>query len=335
MDSTRVFVYETTSADPHSADPALLLQGQAMLDAMVADLAKVHGVEVTAAAGIGATSPVVAPVRQAKQGRDESPVEFLRRHAAVHDLVWVVAPETGGLLSLLRATVTDDQWLGCSREAIDIAASKRATARHLRAAGIAAPLSLPSSLSAHRPGVREGFAGNWIVKPDDGCGATGARRHQDYAAALADFRERRNVVMEHWIDGEPLSLSLLCRGDETELLAINRQLIAFDDSGWLRFDGVTRARAITDEQAQAMSLLAAKVVQALPGLSGFVGIDVTWHPDQGPTVIEINPRVTSAYEGLSARLGRNLAGEIVAAHRHDATRRTVRRILDEKLNGCG
>jgi predicted ATP-grasp superfamily ATP-dependent carboligase len=38
------------------------------------------------------------------------------------------------------------------------------------------------------------------------------------------------------------------------------------------------------------------------------------HPRQGPVVIEINPRVTCAYRGLSASLGRNLALELLASH---------------------
>jgi predicted ATP-grasp superfamily ATP-dependent carboligase len=31
-------------------------------------------------------------------------------------------------------------------------------------------------------------------------------------------------------------------------------------------------------------------------------------------VIEVNPRATVAYAGLSARLGRNLAADVLAAH---------------------
>lgn len=66
---------------------------------------------------------------------------------------------------------------------------------------------------------------------------------------------------------------------------------------------------------QPLRRLAAQVARHVPGLRGFVGIDLVWHAHFGPVLIEINPRVTCAYPGLSARLGRNLAGEIVQAHR--------------------
>jgi hypothetical protein len=61
--------------------------------------------------------------------------------------------------------------------------------------------------------------------------------------ALADYVGRRSrheqAVMEPWIDGEPLSMSLLCGAGEVEVLAVNRQTISFDESGFLHFDGVT------------------------------------------------------------------------------------------------
>jgi predicted ATP-grasp superfamily ATP-dependent carboligase len=56
------------------------------------------------------------------------------------------------------------------------------------------------------------------------------------------------------------------------------------------------------------------VAKAIPGLRGFVGIDLVWHPRCGPVVIEVNPRVTCAYVGLSASLGRNLAAELLRDH---------------------
>ncbi len=63
----------------------------------------------------------------------------------------------------------------------------------------------------------------------------------------------------------------------------------------------------------ALTFVARDVVQAIPGLRGFVGIDIVWHEQRGPVVIEVNPRLTCAYIGLSAALGRNLAAELLRA----------------------
>ena len=316
---TRVFVYETISADPSCADAALLSQGRSMRDAMVADLAAVDGVAVTCAV-CGDGDPIAARVQAARRRPDEPPADFLRRQASLHDLVWVVAPESDGMLRALSLAVEEPQWLGCSPKAIEIAGSKRATALQLLAAGIAA--TEPLDAGPARSGAAAVRPGRWVVKPDDGCGAAGARRHDDYEAARFDFDSRRHqeedVVMELWIDGAPLSISLLCNSGRAELLAVNRQHIGVDGAGFLRFDGVSRDARTTVEAAvtaRALAALGQRVQAALPGLRGFVGIDVTWNPERGPVVIEINPRVTCAYEGLSASLGRNIAQEVLTLHR--------------------
>ena len=48
------------------------------------------------------------------------------------------------------------------------------------------------------------------------------------------------------------------------------------------------------------------MVTACPGLDGFIGIDVIL-TEEGPVVVEINPRVTTAYAGLRQALGLNPA----------------------------
>ncbi len=74
------------------------------------------------------------------------------------------------------------------------------------------------------------------------------------------------------------------------------------------------ARAIP--RRASLAGLAQRVAHAIPGLRGFAGIDLVWHPERGPVVIEVNPRVTCAYVGLSAALGRNLAAELLADRLH-------------------
>lgn len=333
----RVFVYETTSADPLCVDAALASQGRSMRDAMVADLAQLDEVAVSCAVRVPRDPSLPASVQPHCRVAGESPCDFLGRQAAAHDLVWVVAPETGAMLSSLRAAVPDRQWLGCSAQAIDIAGSKRATAALLRQAGIAATEPIDAEMpiaadtvpgdgsagsgaaggvgSGARPGVGSGA---WVVKPDDGCGAAAARRHPDFALALDDFlgrrRRREPAVLEPWIEGEALSMTLLCSAQDVELLSVNRQDIAVDERGSLSFGGVAIG-PVTGERGVELAALARRIGDALPGLGGIVGVDLTWHPVRGPVVIEVNPRVTCAYAGLSARLGRNLAAEMLAQHR--------------------
>jgi predicted ATP-grasp superfamily ATP-dependent carboligase len=141
--------------------------------------------------------------------------------------------------------------------------------------------------------------------------------HTSFDGALADLARRKRPgplgTLEPWVDGEPMSLSLLCGSGRTELLSINRQHIRIDDGGVLHYEGVQiGALALDDPRADVLRDTASRVAQAIPGLRGFCGVDVVWHPQCGPVVIEVNPRVTCAYMGLSAALQRPLASEIVA-----------------------
>ena len=288
-----------------------------MRNAMLADLALLDGVAVTCAVAASSDPQLLPGVHASCRPRGCPPQDYLRQEARLHDLVWVVAPETAGLLGGLRQMVADRQWLGCSSEAIAVAGSKQATAACLQAAGIATPVGIDSSNSSNSSNSGSDD-GAWIVKPDDGCGASGVRRHPGLAGALADRDERLRhdepATIERWVDGEPLSITLLCSAGCVEVLSLNRQRIHVDHDGRLSFDGVDIG-PVPFQRREQLAALASRIGCALPGLAGIVGVDLVWHPSRGPVVIELNPRLTCAYEGLSTLLGRNLAGEVLAQHR--------------------
>lgn len=308
-----LFVYEYLSgggldAVPGSVDAAgrseLLDAGLAMRAALLDELA---GPGVRYACGDGVEPLPTAPGAARRPRPGDTPLGFLRREAAAHDRVWVTAPESDGLLLQLAEAVEPARWIGSDRAAIRLCSSKRATLAHLAARGLATPLAFDA-------GARQ-----WVVKPGDGAGTQDTRRHAQRAAAQADLQQRRargaSATLEPWVDGEPLSLSLLCRDGAAELLSINRQRIAISEDGRLRDDGVLiNALALDDARAPVLARTAQAVARAIPGLRGFAGIDLVWHAQRGPVVIEVNPRLTCAFVGLSAALGRPLAAQILALH---------------------
>ena len=92
------------------------------------------------------------------------------------------------------------------------------------------------------------------------------------------------------------------------MLSVNRQHIRLEE-GRLHFQGVT-TNALPDPD-QRYADLALRVGTAIPGLWGYVGIDLI-DTEAGPVVLEVNPRVTVSYAGLHAMLGFNPAGKIMA-----------------------
>jgi len=308
---TRVFVYESLSAGglPAGMDAAVAAelrdQGQAMRDALAADLAALPDVLVSCASAPDALASLPVGVCAVTPVEGEYACDFVARESRGHDAVWVIAPETGGELAGLCEAVPTDRWIGCTTSAIRIATSKTATRMRLAAAGIAVPLALPP------------HEGAWVVKPDDGAGACATQVHPDYASAEAAARTRRaageDVALEAWVTGDAMSLALNVVGKNVRVLAINRQHISVTDDGVVALEGVDTAVEPTDGARGAeFAKLARALTAAIPGLAGYVGVDLVWHPQRGPVVIEINPRVTLAYVGLSAALGRNVAGEVLA-----------------------
>ena len=313
----RVLVCEYLSAGglmgaSETASDELLAMGTSMRDAIVADLLRAQVYAVTVATCARAAM-VPAPAVPVLTRADESVVDFVARQADRHDAVWVVAPETDGLLGQLQRCVDPARWLGCDAASIELASSKRATLAHLAQAGITTPLAFE-----HAPEIRR-----WVVKPDDGAGAVDTRVHASADAAWDDWTQRsrsgRAMAVEPWVDGEALSLSLLCRPGRTGLLSVNRQRVSIDADGLLRYAGVdVNVLPLADARGARLAALATRVGRALPGLRGFVGIDLVWHAQRGPVLIEVNPRVTCSYVGLSEALGRNLAIEVIEAHAQEA-----------------
>lgn len=319
---------------------ALIDEGRAMRDALVRDLRALDGVEVCHACSRFEIADSSSAHCMAAPG--ESMHAFVARVAREHDYAWIVAPECDGLLLDLHdavAAVGPERWIGCEREAIRIASSKRATAERLAAHGIAVTPALEPRDGASADAAR------WVVKPDDGAGALDTFVFDDFAAACAEYdaraAARRNPVLQAWVDGAPLSVSLICDGARAELVSVNRQRIGVKYSAQyatkpatkpadaaaaiVECDGVSvNAIGVASREGRVLDALAQRVVRALPGLRGFVGIDVVWEPVRGPVVIEVNPRLTLAYAALSrtsAALGAGLARAVLAAHRVPAARR--------------
>jgi tyramine---L-glutamate ligase len=310
----RVFVFEyLTGGGPVDGDQAhrraLREQGRQMRDAMVDDLLLAGDWAVTAATCRDVAAPPAGALPAVAQP-GEPVLAWLARQAARHDVVWAVAPETDDLLLRCRQAVPDRCWHGCDAASIALTSHKRATLDRLASFGLCTPLAFA------------GEATRWVLKPDDGAGTIDTTVHPNVHGALAAAAPfaQCGMTVEPWVDGDAMSLSLNCHAGSAELLSINRQHIRVDADGQVVFGGVEiDCLPLGSGTGRALAALAQRLLHAVPGLGGFVGVDLVWHAARGPVVIEINPRLTTAYVGLSARLGRQLAAELLAGRMADVT----------------
>jgi predicted ATP-grasp superfamily ATP-dependent carboligase len=302
----RVFVCEfiTGGGCAGTALPASLArEGGMMLSALVDDLLRLPGLEVSIAQDPRIDLKLPNAVRRTLL-RDADPWPIWQAMIKASDATWPIAPEIGGALERLSRTVLTGQrlLLGSGPEAIAVAASKSASARVLSAAGIAA-------IACYTPDDKPPASPQgWIVKPDDGAGSEDTCFFDDLNAARAYCRHtRNNSIIQAYVDGQHLSLSLLCRNGTCTLLSCNEQMIQRHE-GRLTLAGI-RVN-IPSALGHKLTELANAVARALPGLWGYVGLDIIL-AGEDLMVVDINPRLTTAYVGLHKLLDTNLAGAVL------------------------
>ncbi len=308
LEPFRVLVFEYITGGGMAntpVSPALSYAGDLMLNALLSDLSDSSGVEVVTTRdhrlGPPATQGTVYYVHSGDEFRGiwESLLQEV-------DAVWPVAPETDGILEQLSTDVIESgtALLNSRPEAVRTAASKCSTARLLRAHGIPVVDTWP--LSSVLPAAVE----RWVVKPDDGVGCDGLRLLDGGKRECEWFKtslEGRNYVAQPYVDGFATSLSILCRDGDACVLSANEQRVA-QIEGVFRLQGcVVGSDRVACEHYVS---LATEIAAALPGLWGYVGVDLI-ESVAGPQVLEVNPRLTISYAGLRRCLATNPASMVL------------------------
>ena len=303
----RIFVYEhvTGGGLADQALPASLArEGSLMLEAMVDDLITLGGMDIVVTRD-WRLGPMRKPARTLRVESGENLEVVLRRGLEEADAIWPVAPESDGVLERVCRFATDygTSVIGSTPEAIQIAASKSATSDILARHGIAVVPTYRTP--AEVPDEYEDL----VIKPDDGAGCVETLLFSR-TAALAWWSRHGSTrfVVQPYIAGGALSLSMLCAAGAADIISCNTQQVHPVD-GIFQFRGVI---VNADPAGRQTYLgLASAIAGAIPGLWGYVGIDLI-ETSTGPVVVEINPRVTTSYAGLAQALGINTAARILA-----------------------
>jgi tyramine---L-glutamate ligase len=302
-----LFVIEFITGGGLADEPlpgALAHEGEMMLAALLGEVGVLPGVQVTTTRD-RRLSPLSGRARCVTIEPSDDPFEVWGRCIEDADAVWPIAPETGGVLERLCRFVLEQgrQLIGSSPEAIGVTASKHRCAEVVRRAGVP---TIPTRPLHH--GIPDSASG-WVVKPDDGAGCTETFCFDDARAlrAFAAGASNHGYVVQPYIAGTPASLSVLCRDGRAVLLSCNEQRIG-RQADRLSLEGVL-VNALRRERP-ALEPLARAIAGTIPGLAGYVGVDLILTPS-GPIVVEVNPRLTTAYVGLTEALDINVAATIL------------------------
>jgi predicted ATP-grasp superfamily ATP-dependent carboligase len=308
----RILVHEFVSGGGlagRDVAASLAREGLAMLTALIADLAAIHRHQIVTTVDPRFALPTPPGVEVVTLSPGSEGRATLDALIASADAVWLVAPETNRCLERLAVRVERRGriLLGSGATAIRRASDKARLPRRLARHGVPHPKT-----RVLRPGADWGKAARevgypLIVKPARGAGCKGvclARNVRELRDALDMTRRangRESLLLQRYVRGRAASVSLLTNGRRAVALTVNAQSVRAATpfsyrGGKTPFDHPLAGKAVE---------IALRTCQALPGLRGYIGVDLVLTGSEA-VVIEVNPRLTTAYLGVRSALGGNI-----------------------------
>jgi len=301
----RVVLYEwCMSGGLAGGDAPIVREGRSMLEALAADAAREPSLEVVALVeeGRAIDLPTRARVVPVPAGAD---VDRLVTEAREADWTVVVAPESDGVLAGLARAVRDagGRLLAPAGGVIDAASDKQATIDALAARGVPVPAGralapgtvMPAEF--HLPAAR---------KARLGCGGEGLEILASPDVAPVPVPTR----LEAFVPGLPVGAACICGPRSTHVLPPMRQVFtASRQPRYLGSDPLADAAL-----ASRASALAVRAVAALGADGGWVGVDMILGPrsdGRDDRVLEVNPRLTTSFVGLTRLYASSLVATMI------------------------
>ncbi len=306
----KVLVFEYISGGGlagQALPPSLEAEGSMMLQALVDELKSLQDIQLSVLLDTRCVKPaILADSEIIVVGLGQDTKAMLPELLVEADLFWPIAPESDGILQGLAelAVACNTKILLSDSVTLQICADKWSTYREL------AKHRLPVVETRLAVDGTEGWVGDVVVKISDGVGCqdsfvVNAARLPD---AVAELTAPERYILQPYQSGQAASLSCLFKHRRGWLLCSNQQKIVLDQG---RFSLQGCLVNVDNPKRNFYQHLVTAIAEAMPGLWGYVGIDVIETAEVGPLVLEINPRLTTSYVGIRRATGINVAEQVL------------------------
>jgi len=337
----RLLVYEHVSGGGF-ADEAIpvsvLSEGFGMLRTLVSDFKTAgHYVTITLDSRIAKLNPPIDADCVVPVFSSQIALANLRKNSDSADATYVIAPETNGLLRSLVGIVeqTGAASLNCQADAIEKVSDKVFLHNFMKKLGLPLPETMMFSVANDLKEIKKAVRGNLnfpaIFKPSDGvscCGLSTVSNEEQVDGAIEKIKREsssKHFLVQELIGGDATSVSLLATGSKAVPISLNRQDVTIEtpeacssyNGGIVPFDNPMGAEAF--EAAE-------KLVKSVSGFRGYIGVDFVL-TEEAAVAIEVNPRLTTSYVGLTRVVNFNPAQAIVNAVLHSE--------LPTRIQSCG
>ena len=287
---------------------SLLREGGLMLKALIDELALLPSVKLTVLLDWRCKSlNLPQTIEIIWVTAEQSVYDLLPAHIEASDKVWPIAPEMESQLLNISKLVEDKskRLLNSSSESIAICSDKLATARILKKNNIA------TIDACQLDEFSQELIGSWVIKPKDGVGCLDCffvPGNSEFNEITKQIKDPSSYLIQPYVKGESLSLSCLFKNGVAWLVCCNKQQVSIKQG---KFELNACQVNISTNNRVVYQHLINQVAEAIPGLWGYVGIDII-QPEYGRAlIVEINPRLTTSYAGIGQALGINVAEAVI------------------------
>jgi predicted ATP-grasp superfamily ATP-dependent carboligase len=286
---------------------SLLAEGRLMLQALLDDLKLLPEIQVLLPLDVRCTDlNLPENVQPFVVATAEDQREVLHTLISQSDALWPIAPETDGILVGLakQALELDKTVLLSDPEIVSLCSDKLATYQCLKLHAIPVVQSLgllDLNVLPFTPAV---------IKPRDGVGCEGGFVISDQAQfqSISQSINVANYLLQPLMIGDAVSLSCLFKNGQAWLLTTNQQQVVIKNN---RFNLQACEVNTHNSQREFYLDLIKRVAMAMPGLWGYIGIDLIETAEFGSLILEINPRLTTSYVGIRSATGINVAEQVL------------------------
>lgn len=305
----RIFVSEYLTCGACRGEPvdsALLAEGRAMVEAVIADCAAIPGVSVATTWDDRLPIPESGEIDLKPVSHSDDERVLFRSLLRGCDLTLLIAPECNGILerrlSDAESIAGPDKLLNCRRVTAGLCGDKLKLADWLIERDIPTPRTELFERDAPRTD------GRWIVKPryGAGCEQTHLIRDDLHRIPLSDSGE---LIIQPFVEGVALSNAVIVnlQTNGRTFLPIGRQHIHCGPELSYRGGLLPWLDGHAGEVNARAERIIKRILEELPGMAGYIGFDWIWNPpDDRLWLIEINPRFTTSYVGYRRLFGPEL-----------------------------
>lgn len=310
----------------HSLPDHLAAEGRLMLQALLDDLKELSNLQLIIPLDRRIQHleiPVFASVIWID---DTTQDDFLTGLIQEVDAVWPIAPDSQNILTTIAELVESQNktLFLSSADTVRLCSNKLATINTLSSQGFACiptqildnSITVVPKKSVIKPIEGISCEGSWIIEPN------------------TNFKQLTHNLDQHilqpYIEGDSLSLSCLFQHGQGWILTVNKQLIQQQNQHFVFMGCEVNQLTYSHQEFQT---LVQNLAKALPGLWGYVGIDLLKSQNE-MVIMEINPRLTTSYAGIKAATGLNVAKLVLELSQKSPSiqpihNRTIRINLDE------